>query len=216
MDQRSGDSPRANSPAAQQGLLTPLSLLERVRARDPQAWHGLVELYRPLVLAWCQRAGVNSTDAEDVAQEVFAAAASALERFRRDRPGDTFRGWLRAITRNQVLQLFRRSKDQPRAEGGSGAWEDLQEIADPLPGPDEDESVEIGQLYLRALELVRGEFEERTWQAFWRSVVEDRDAANVAEELNTTTNNIRQARSRVLRRLREEVGDLLDIEPAAS
>jgi RNA polymerase sigma-70 factor (ECF subfamily) len=210
MDPANSDSAQSARPAVQPGQATPLSLLERVRLRDPQAWGRLVELYRPLVLAWCGRAGVNCTDAEDVAQEVFAAVASALDRFHRDRPGDTFRGWLRVVTRNQVLQLFRRRKGQPQAEGGSQAWENLQEIADPLPGPAEEESGEMGQLYLRALELVRGEFQERTWQAFWLSAVEGRDPAAVAQELNMTTNNIRQAKSRVLRRLREEVGDLLD------
>jgi RNA polymerase sigma-70 factor (ECF subfamily) len=192
------------------GQVTPLSLLERVRANDPAAWQRLVELYRPLVLSWCGRAGVNATDAEDVAQEVFASAAAALERFRRDRPGDTFQGWLRAITRNQVLQLFRRNRGRVEAAGGSDAWQDLQDVPDPLPGPDEENSAELGRLYLRALELLRGEFEERTWQAFWLTTVDDRAAAAVAEELGTTANNVRQAKSRVLRRLRQEVGDLLD------
>lgn len=82
-------------------------------------------------------------------------------------------------------------------------------MADPLTGPGEDDADEIGQLYLRALELVRNEFEERTWKAFWLTVVEDRAPDAVSRELNMTPNSIRQARSRVLRRLREEVGDLL-------
>jgi RNA polymerase sigma-70 factor (ECF subfamily) len=180
-----------------------------VRAQDPEAWRRLVGLYRPLVMAWCGQAGVGAADAEDVAQEVFAAASAALERFRRDRPGDTFRGWLRAITRNEVLQLFRRGRGRPQAAGGSAAWEDLQGVADPLPGPGEEESDEVGRLYLDALELVRGEFEERTWKAFWLTAVEDREPAAAGEELGMTANNVRQAKSRVLRRLREEVGDLL-------
>jgi RNA polymerase sigma-70 factor (ECF subfamily) len=188
--------------------VTSLSLLERVRAHNPEAWHCLVQLYQPLVLGWCTRGGVEATDAEDVAQEVFAAAAAALDHFRRDRPGDTFRGWLRAITRNQIALLFRRNRDRPQAAGGSDAWQDLQDVADPCPAPGE-ETAEIDQLYRRALELVRREFEERTWQAFWLSVVEDRAPAALAQELNMTTNTIRQAKSRVLRRLREEVGDLL-------
>jgi RNA polymerase sigma-70 factor (ECF subfamily) len=190
--------------------LTPLSLLERVRAHDPEAWRRLVHLYQPLVLAWCRRDGVQAADAEDVAQEVFAATAANLDRFRRDRPGDTFRGWLRTITHNQALQLFRRNRGRPQAAGGSDALQNLQEMADPLPGPGEEESVEIDQLYHRALEMVRSEFEERTWQAFWLTTVEGRLPADLAAELNMTTNNIRQAKSRVLRRLREEVGDVIN------
>jgi RNA polymerase sigma-70 factor (ECF subfamily) len=202
-----GSGQAAARPGAEQ--TTSLSLLERVRANDAEAWRRLVQLYRPLVLCWCTQRGVNAPDAEDVAQEVFAAAAS-LNRFHRDRPGDTFRGWLRGIARNQMLLLFRRNQGRPQAAGGSDAWHDLQEVADPLPGPGEEESVEMGRLYAQALELVRGEFEERTWQAFWLTVVEDREPAALAAELGMTPNNIRQAKSRVLRRLREEVGDLLD------
>src|SRR5262249_53928484 len=105
MDQPNLDPNQAAAPGRAPGPVTPLSLLERVRAHAPEAWPRLVGLYRPLVLAWCARAGVSASDAEDVAQEVFTAAAAALDRFRHDRPGDTFRGWLRAITRNQILVL---------------------------------------------------------------------------------------------------------------
>jgi RNA polymerase sigma-70 factor (ECF subfamily) len=203
----------ADSHAAATGDVPPhgtdLSLLERARARDAAAWQQLVGLYQPLVTAWCKRDGVNGVDAEDIAQEVFAAAAKALDRFHRDRPGDTFRGWLRAITRNQVLLLFRRNAGRAHAEGGSDAWCHLQELADPfIEG--EEESVEIGELCLRALKMVRGEFEEHTWQAFWLTTVEDRRPADLVQELNMTANNIRQAKSRVLRRLRKELGDVLD------
>src|SRR5262249_51204365 len=71
------------------------------------------------------------------------------------------------------------------------------------------------QLYRRALELVRGEFEERTWQAVWLTVIEDRDPAAVAQELAMTPNTIRQSPSRVLRRLREGIGGLIDWPSAA-
>jgi RNA polymerase sigma-70 factor (ECF subfamily) len=210
MGQPNLDPKKAAEPGHAAGPATPVTLLERVRAHDPEAWHRLVRLYRPLVLAWCTRGGVSASDAEDVAQEVFTAAAAALERFRHDRPGDTFRGWLRAITRNQILVLFRRSRGHAPAEGGSDAWHNLKAVVDPLPGPGEDEAAELGRLYQRAAELVRGEFEERTWRAFELTVLEDRDTAEVARELHMTANNVRQAKSRVLRRLREEAGDLLD------
>jgi RNA polymerase sigma-70 factor (ECF subfamily) len=184
---------------------TSLSLLERARSRDPQAWERLLHLYRPLVLFWCRRAGLIGPDAEDVSQEVFAAVAGGLERFHRDRPGDTFRGWLRGITRNQVLLHYRRRHQQPPAEGG----EQLEQVIDPLAGPDAEEQAEVGQVYQRALEQVRGDFEERTWQAFCRTVLDGRSPASLTAELGMTAPAIRQAKARVLRRLKEEVGDLL-------
>jgi RNA polymerase sigma-70 factor (ECF subfamily) len=192
------------------GQSTSLSLLERARRREPRAWERLVEVYRPLVLFWCGRGGLHGPDAEDVSQEVFAAAAAGLDGFRRDRPGDTFRGWLRGITRNHVLLFRRRNQHQPRAEGGAAGWEQLQEVADPLAGDDEQEQTEVGRLYRRALELLRGDFEERTWRAFCRTVLDGRPPASLTAELGMTAAAIRQAKARVLRRLKEEVGDLLD------
>src|SRR4051812_15465112 len=61
---------------------TPLSLLERARARDADAWGRLVALYRPLILYWCRRRGVSGDDVEDVAQEVLAAVSRGLDGFR--------------------------------------------------------------------------------------------------------------------------------------
>jgi RNA polymerase sigma-70 factor, ECF subfamily len=85
----------------------------------------------------------------------------------------------------------------------------LRNVADPLAGADDEEAAEWGRLYRNAVDLVRGEFEERTWRAFWLTVVEDRTPAALTEELGMTPAAIRQAKSRVLRRLKQEVGDLL-------
>jgi RNA polymerase sigma-70 factor (ECF subfamily) len=74
--------------------------------------------------------------------------------------------------------------------------------------PDEEERSLCGQLYRRALELIRGEFESRTWQMFRRSVIDGLPSAGVAAELAAAPAAVRQARSRVLRRLREELAEL--------
>ena len=96
---------------------TSLTLLNRIRAHDAEAWMQVVTLYRPLVAHWCGRWGVVREDADDAIQEVFQAAWAGLPDFRRDRPGDTFRGWLRGITRNQLLMHFRRTGRHPQASG---------------------------------------------------------------------------------------------------
>ena len=120
---------------------TPLSLLERARARDGSAWERLVGLYHPLVLFWVRRGGV-AEDAEDVCQEIFAELARSLDNFRRDRPGDRFRGWLRVLAYRQVALYFRRNAGRPVAEGGSDALERMQGTPDPLP---DEEGLEIGE-----------------------------------------------------------------------
>ncbi len=187
---------------------TSLTLLEQVRNRDEAAWGRLVHLYSPLVVHWCHAAGVRGPDADDLAQDVFHAVFKGLDGFRRDRAGDTFRGWLRGITRFKVQDYHRRRAAEPAAQGGTDARRRLEQLTEPeLP---EDTPADLGALYRRALELVRGEFEERTWTAFWRAAVEDQSPAHIAEDLGLSPAAVRKAKSRVLHRLRQEVGDLLD------
>ncbi len=73
---------------------------------------------------------------------------------------------MRGITRHKLLDSYRRAEGKAAAAGGSTALERLHDIPDPQPGSDEDAD-EMSGLYRRALDLIRGEFEERTWQAFW-------------------------------------------------
>jgi RNA polymerase sigma-70 factor (ECF subfamily) len=198
----------AGGPPSSSG--TSRSLLLRVQADDPEAWERLVHLYAPLVLRWCRQRGLQDQDAADVFQDVFQAVVAHVGSFRKERPGDTFRGWLRRITQNKINDHFRSLGRAGRPASGSRAQEVLAQL--PGPPPDEedlpaDEAGECG-LLARALELIRGEFEPRTWQAFWRTAIEDQAARDVAAALGMSPGAVRVAKSRVLRRLREELGDL--------
>ena len=189
--------------------VTSLSLLHRARAREPAAWERLFYLYRPLVLYWCSRWGVRQEDADDVVQEVFRELTGSLATFQEDRPGATFRSWLRGVARNQLLMHFRRAGKHAQGRGGSSALQRLNQISDPANDDEDDPAEQLSSLYRRGLELVRAEFEERTWQMFWRSVIDGRSPAEIAAELHGSEAAVRQAKSRVLRRLREEVGELI-------
>jgi RNA polymerase sigma-70 factor (ECF subfamily) len=193
------------------GGTTSLTLLERARANDDEAWRRLVFLYSPLVFSWCRRAGLRSEDAADVLQEVFIAVSRALAAFDR-REGGAFRAWLWTITRNKLHDHYRRQQAGPEAAGGSDAHRRLLDIPDEMPGEPDDASDpgSAASLLRRALELVRGDFEERTWQAFYRATVEGQPAGTLASDLGMSVAAVYQAKARVLRRLREELGNLLD------
>src|SRR5262245_26988826 len=138
------------------GGLTSITLLERLRQNDQSAWGQLLHLYDPLVQGWLRQMGFVGADADDLQQDVFQAVAAGLPGFRRDRAGDTFRGWLRTITRNKVLDFLRRRGRQPQGEGGTDAHLRLQAVPDlPL----EEATGERSQIYHRALELLRSQFE---------------------------------------------------------
>lgn len=189
---------------------TSRSLLERVQADDPAAWDRLVALYAPLVYQWCRGAGLREQDAADVFQEVFQAVVTHIGGFRKDRQGDTFRGWLRTITRNKAHDYFRRRGREPEGVGGTEAQGKMAEVP-ALPAPDDGSAtgdIEEHGLFHRALALIQQDFAESTWQAFWRTAVEGRPTADVAAELSLSPGAVRVAKSRVLRRLREELGDV--------
>jgi RNA polymerase sigma-70 factor, ECF subfamily len=186
------------------------TLLERVQADRPEAWSRLVKLYGPVVYRWCRQAGIARDDAPDLVQEVFRAVALNVGRFRRDRPGDSFGGWLRTVTRNTIRAYFRSRRGQPRAQGGTDAQERFLEVPEPpdacaAGAPEEvtDVIVPIG------LELVRAEFEERTWEAFRRVVIQREPPAGVAADLGMSIDAVYQAKSRLLRRLRQELDGLV-------
>jgi len=194
---------------------TSLSLLERARAHDQAAWARLVDLYGPLLHRWCLGAGLQPADAADVTQEVFAVVARSIDGFRHDRPGDTFRGWLYSITRNKIRDRLR--KAEAPGVGGTDAQHRLAalpaEDADP-ESPTDPEGERA--LYLQAIEMIRGEFEPKSWQAFWRVTVDGRSAAEVAAELGTSRNAVYLARSRILGRLREEFQGLIHPDAGAA
>jgi len=188
-------------------------LLERVRARDADGWRRLVELYSPLMYAWCRRSDLDGDQAADVVQEAFAKVARSVGEFRRDRPGDTFRGWLRIIVRNQIRDRLRRLAKEPQAAGGSTAHLRFEQLTDERL----DESLsshaaaEPGELYRRALELIQTQFEDRTWRAFWQTTIDGRASGDVAADLGMTAGAVRQAKSKVLARLRAEFGEVLEL-----
>lgn len=185
--------------------VTSLTLLERARGADAAAWHRLVDLYGPLVHHWCRRAGLRGSDAADVGQEVFTRVWHALDRFRRDRPGDSFRGWLRTITRRSVVDHLRRGRREPAPAGGT----DLGPAA--VVTDDEPDAAALDAeracLHRRALALVESDFEPVTARAFRAVVIDGLPARDAAAALGITTNAVYIAKSRVLARLRAELAD---------
>ena len=188
---------------------TSSNLLARVRAGESSAWGRLLDVYAPLVWHWCRDSGLQEQDRADVVQEVFQAVAGRLPDFRQQ-SGGTFRGWLRIITRHKIVDLFRRRRTEPTGAGGSDAARWFGQVES--PAVPEDVTSEQGDrqvLARRILDLLRPEFSDQAWQAFWRTAVEGRPASEVATELGMTAGAVRVAKCRVLQRLRAELGEAM-------
>ncbi|HWB10963.1 MAG TPA: RNA polymerase sigma factor [Pirellulales bacterium] len=211
------DSPSdsSSSQAIRSSLATSATLIGQIKGDDQAAWNRLLKLYGPLVQHWCRRWGLESHDLADVVQEVFKSVFAHVGEFRKQRAHDTFRGWLRVITRHKVVDHFRRLGREPAGIGGTEAQRRLAEAAaGPIESSADDPKEEM-LLFHRALDLIRRDFAERTWQAFWRTTVDGLSAPEVAAELLMTSGAVRVAKARVLQRLRAELGDLSG-QPEAS
>jgi RNA polymerase sigma-70 factor (ECF subfamily) len=201
---------------------TSLSLILQATGRDPVAWERLVSIYSPLVYFWCRESGLSHADLQDVFQEVFHALARNLDKFRPIENG-TFRGWLRTLTRNKLNDHFRQAGLEPKPVGGTEALNFLKnfpaatrqrstsnhssaiKFADPS-----NEQVIVDSTLCHALSNVRVNFSEQSWKAFWMVVVDGRETADVANDLGMLPGAVRVAKSRVLKRLRLELGDSID------
>lgn len=198
---------------------TSISLLDRLRRNDEDAWSRLVQIYGPVVYGWSRKRGLSPEDASDIMQEVFRAVMRSIGSFQRpSNQSGAFRGWLWTITRHKNLDFVRNIASQPIARGGSTALQKLHALAstdvdsdDPSMTSDVQpaDGEELSGIHRRAIDLVRHHFDRTTWQAFWRTAVDGCSPEDVANELGVSRWAVYKARSRILERLRSDLEGLV-------
>jgi RNA polymerase sigma-70 factor, ECF subfamily len=194
---RSGEHPTAST-----------ALLRGVQKMDATAWGRLVDTFGGIVYRWCRVSGLRPEDAADVVQEVFVSVARGIERFERQKPVGSFRSWLATITRNQLRDHFRRQARREQARGGTDAIAVLEQHAEQLDSTICGKSIR-GAIAQRVLESLRNEVEPNTWAALWMTTVEGRTPADAADATGLSVASVYQAKSRILRKLRLRLAELL-------
>ena len=148
----------SNTPSDEQ-------LLRDVRAgRAPErALEALHARYRSLVENYFRRRRSSAKDAEDLAQEVFMNAFTALDKFQ---GRSSFRSWLFAIasnTRRNRARFFNQQKRKGDEVGiDLGGLRPLEEVV-PDPGPDPGQELEAKET-AEALETEISNLPERMRQ----------------------------------------------------
>jgi RNA polymerase sigma factor (sigma-70 family) len=191
---------------------TRVSLVRRLNnAADHEAWNEFTAIYEPLLLRLLRRDGLQESDALDICQQVLAAVARDVDRWKPDGRDRTFRRWLFQIARNRVIKFLNGERKRARGVGGSGAHAALEQV------PDKGESLsEVfareyrQQLLLRAAEAIQAEFREATWDAFWLTAIDGYQIVDVADRLGMSVGSVYVARSRIMARLRSKVREITD------
>jgi RNA polymerase sigma-70 factor (ECF subfamily) len=101
-------------------------IVRRCMDGDSGAWAELVRTHHRRVYGLCYRFTNNPTDAEDLTQDVFLKVYSNLSSF------DTGRGslqvWITTMTRNLLVDNFRRTKNQRATSSLDEGWESIEEL----------------------------------------------------------------------------------------
>ncbi len=108
-------------------------------AHDPDAWQSLFERYYDKMYRFAYVRTGDTSGAEEIAAEVFVAAAKGIARYRET--GAPFAAWLYRIARNLTADHLERRRKRPTValddvDVASGAWdgavEDAADIAKAL------------------------------------------------------------------------------------
>jgi len=103
-----------------------LELIERCLAGEDAAWEDLVKVHSRRVYSICYRFTGSPADAEDLTQDVFLKIYSNLSSF------DTNRGslqvWITTMTRNLLVDNFRRTKNQRATGSLDDGWDQTEEL----------------------------------------------------------------------------------------
>lgn len=182
-----------------------------IQVKDPEnrvAWEQFVAIYRPVIVRTAARRGMQAADAQDLAQQVLLAVASAIGDWEKRDESTRFRHWLARITRNAIVNaLSRGPKD--RAAGGSSAQELLAQHQQPDP-----ETISLidweyrRELYLQAARIVRRDVQPDTWRAFQLTVIDGMSNQAAAKQLGKTLGTIYTARCRIMQRLRDLIAEM--------
>jgi RNA polymerase sigma-70 factor (ECF subfamily) len=185
------------------------SWLERSKRGDDEAWDRLDRVYRRLVCWWCLKSEIPARDVDDVVQDVFVAVARGLATYEHK----SFLGWLWTITKRRIQDYWRHRNEGPIGLVGSTIEETLAYVEGESSST-VDQATKI--VFDAIVSLVRSEFSDEDWHAFWSVVVEGKPPVAVAKELGVTRNKVYLAKSRILRRIREVFGGEMHPERAGT
>src|SRR6516162_9974091 len=90
------------------------SLVSRCLSGDDTAWEQLVRLHTRPVYALCYRFTGSATEAQDLTQEVFLRVFRTIKSFHSDE--GSFATWLARVTRNLLIDHYRRTRQERATE----------------------------------------------------------------------------------------------------
>ena len=185
----------------------------RLRDRnDDDAWKQFIDLYGQTIFQFVRRRGLQDADAADLVQEVFRRVGNSVGRLEYEKQKGGFRAWLFTITRNCLNTFFKKQKRVVPSLNDSNAAR-LGQMPDQHDDLNESWEQEFQrQIMAQAIQKLKPTLESNTWAAFEMTAIENRPIDNVCDALDMSRGAIYVARSRVTKKLRDEVKRLVEEE----
>jgi RNA polymerase sigma-70 factor, ECF subfamily len=172
-------------------------LVRRCLDGDSAAWAELVKGQHRRVYGLCYRFTGSPHDSEDLTQEVFLKVYGNLASF--DLSRGSFPTWLTTLTRNLLVDHFRRGRQQRATDSIDAGWEDSSELqisdrlADPQPSPHQHAAAkEIERMVQQALTKISPELRE----AVILRDLQDLDYKEIAQVLRIPEGTVKSRISR--------------------
>lgn len=116
--------PRQRMPANSDSVEETNALVRRCLQGDGHAWQQIVETQHRRVYGLCYRFTGSASDAEDLTQDVFLKVYRNLKSFDVER--GSFPTWLTTLTRNLLVDHFRRTRAEQTTHSLDTGWEDAE------------------------------------------------------------------------------------------
>lgn len=179
---------------------------------DSKTWAEFYRVYRKLVFGFATRAGLSSSDAEEVTQDVFNEVSTNVHSFLGNLHRGSFRGWLLNLSRWRVVDKIRQRQrhDRYRAKRDGNTEHDHTDTIEAIPDMSapadsiwEDEWER--QVLDVALLNLRDRVDARHFQAFELHVAHGLPASTIARQLDLNPATVYVIHFRLKKQLKAEV-----------
>lgn len=178
------------------GAETSPSLLIRIRdPQDTKAWELFVDLYTPIVYRYLTSKRLQDADAVDLTQETLMEVARCIQQFEYRPETGRFRDWLATVVRRRLYRFWNQRKTEVPldsdliGDGDDAQWLDLFQA----------ELLKVG------VERVKQQVEDKTWQVFRLTWMDEVPASEVSQQLDIPIDLVYSAKARFLKRLESEI-----------
>jgi RNA polymerase sigma-70 factor (ECF subfamily) len=175
--------------------------LDAARRGDRAACERLYRAYQPMLLRYLH--AQEPRVAEDLAAEVWLAAATHLADFEGDERG--FRSWLFTVAKRRVIEHRRRGLRRRTDVAPPESF--VHAVA---PDDSAERATDLVEAH-RAVELIAEHLSEEQAEVLILRVVADLSAAQVAEVLDRPEAWVRLTQHRALKRLGRRMGTTLEV-----